>query len=121
MRASLVTLVATGLVATTAFATPVSAAPRPSAKGPSPTPRVPLRLADLPQHYFIAHRGAGAFLAPENTEQALQRGNSEDADMLEFDVRVLTDGAGGIWHDATVDRISTSTGSVDDLNSAAFS
>ena len=34
---------------------------------------------------------------------------------------MLTDGVGGIWHDPTVDRVSTSTGSVDNLfSSTAF-
>jgi glycerophosphoryl diester phosphodiesterase len=116
VRASLTALIAVGLVATTS----ASAA----AADPSPTPRTSfkVRLADLPTRYFIAHRGAGAYVAPEDTEQALDRGNSEpDADMLEFDVRVLTDGVGGVWHDPTVDRVSTSTGPVDDLSSTAFS
>lgn len=116
MRASLTALIAVGLVATTS----ASAA----AADPSPTPRTSfkVRLADLPTRYFIAHRGAGAYVAPEDTEQALDRGNSEpDADLLEFDVRVLTDGVGGVWHDPTVDRVSTSTGPVDDLSSTAFS
>jgi glycerophosphoryl diester phosphodiesterase len=116
MRASLTALVASGLVVSTTAATTAKRDP-----SPQPRPRIQVRLADLPQHYFIAHRGAGAYIAPENTEQALERGNADpDADLLEFDVRVLTDGAGGIWHDPTVDRISTSTGSVDDLDSAAF-
>ncbi|TQL98608.1 glycerophosphoryl diester phosphodiesterase [Actinoallomurus bryophytorum] len=91
---------------------------------PSPSPRTQfkVRLADLPTRYFIAHRGAGAYVAPEDTAQALDHGNDEpDADLLEFDVRVLTDGVGGVWHDPTVDRVSTSTGSVDALSSTAFS
>ncbi|MDN3351827.1 glycerophosphodiester phosphodiesterase family protein [Actinomadura sp. DC4] len=114
MRASLTALVATGLVVSASAATAANAAP-------SPRPKIQVRLADLPQHYFIAHRGAGAYVAPENTEQALSKGNAEpDANLLEFDVRVLTDGVGGVWHDPTVDRVSTSTGSVDDLSSAAF-
>jgi glycerophosphoryl diester phosphodiesterase len=116
VHASLTALIAIGLVATTS----ASAA----AADPSPTPRTSfkVRLADLPTRYFIAHRGAGAYVAPEDTEQALDRGNSEpDADLLEFDVRVLTDGVGGVWHDPTVDRVSTSTGPVDDLSSTAFS
>jgi glycerophosphoryl diester phosphodiesterase len=116
MRASLTALVAAGLVVSTSAATTANNDP-----SPRPRPRIQVRLADLPQHYFIAHRGGGAYVAPENTEQALDKGNAEpDADLLEFDVRVLTDGVGGIWHDPTVDRVSTSTGSVDDLSSTAF-
>jgi glycerophosphoryl diester phosphodiesterase len=80
-----------------------------------------VRLADLPAKPFTAHRGAGAYLAPENTEQAFAAGVADaDADLLEFDVEVLTDGAGAIFHDPTVDRITTSSGNVTDLDSAAF-
>ncbi len=80
-----------------------------------------MRLADLPARFFIAHRGAGAYLAPENTETAFTAGvRDPDADLLEFDVQKLADGAGAIFHDLTVDRITTSTGNVADLDSAAF-
>jgi glycerophosphoryl diester phosphodiesterase len=89
-----------------------------TAGGPSPAP---VRLSDLPPRYFVAHRGAGAYVAPENTEQALRRGYADpDADLLEFDVRTLADGAGEIWHDPTVDRLTTSTGPVGRLSSAEF-
>jgi glycerophosphoryl diester phosphodiesterase len=113
MRARLTALAAACLAVTTSGA---------AAADPTPTPRRTVRIADLPWRYYIAHRGAGAYVAPENTEQALAKGNGEpDADLLEFDVRVLADGVGGVWHDPTVDRISTSSGPVDDLDSAAFS
>jgi glycerophosphoryl diester phosphodiesterase len=80
-----------------------------------------VRLADLPTRWFTAHRGAGAYLAPENTEEAFADGVADaDADLLEFDVQVLTDGAGAIFHDLTVDRITTSTGNVTDLDSGKF-
>ncbi|MBG6091645.1 glycerophosphodiester phosphodiesterase [Actinomadura viridis] len=79
------------------------------------------RLDELPQRFVIAHRGAGAFLAPENTTAAFDRGVADpNSHMLEFDVQVLKDGAGAVWHDPTVDRISTSTGPVTSLDSAAF-
>lgn len=111
MRTAVTALV----VAAVTITTSVAACPSP------PGPRHPARIADLPWHYVVAHRGAGAYLAPENTEQALRRGNADpDVDMLEFDVRVLRDGAGAVWHDATVDRISTSTGPVSSLDSAAY-
>jgi glycerophosphoryl diester phosphodiesterase len=107
------------LVTTGITVTPLGPVPTPR---PVPTPvRVPVRLADLPPRFFVAHRGAGAYVAPENTEQALRRGYANpDADLLEFDVRRLADGAGGVWHDATVDRLTTSTGPVAVLDSAAF-
>ncbi|HEX6468205.1 MAG TPA: glycerophosphodiester phosphodiesterase family protein [Streptosporangiaceae bacterium] len=75
----------------------------------------------MPTKFFVAHRGAGAYLAPENTEQAFANGVADrDADLLEFDVHVLADGAGAVFHDVTVDRITTSTGNIADLDSRAF-
>lgn len=80
-----------------------------------------MRIADLPYRFFVAHRGAGAYVAPENTEEALRVGAANpDADLLEFDVRVLADGSGAVWHDATVDRLTTSRGPVDRLTRAEF-
>lgn len=81
----------------------------------------PQSLTELPHRYVIAHRGAGAYLAPENTAAALERGAADPTvHLLEFDVRTLKDGTGGVWHDATVDRISTSTGPVSSFTKAAF-
>ncbi|GAA4626492.1 hypothetical protein GCM10023196_034960 [Actinoallomurus vinaceus] len=98
-------------------ATSVQAAPL----SPQRSAARPLRLVDLPQRFFIAHRNAGAFLAPENTEQALKAGVADpDADLLEFDIQVLKDGVGGVMHDPTVDRTTTATGKVADYDSAAF-
>ncbi|WP_433334321.1 glycerophosphodiester phosphodiesterase [Spirillospora sp. CA-294931] len=78
-------------------------------------------VAELPHRFVIAHRGGGAFLAPENTVAAFDRGVADPAShMLEFDVLVLKDGAGAVWHDTTLDRVSTSSGRVADLDSAAF-
>ncbi|MBO2446383.1 hypothetical protein J4573_04725 [Actinomadura barringtoniae] len=79
------------------------------------------RVNVLPQRFVIAHRGSGSFMAPENTQAALDRGVSDpNADLLEFDIQVLKDGVGGVWHDPTVDRISTSSGPVTALDSTAF-
>ncbi|WP_161602779.1 glycerophosphodiester phosphodiesterase [Thermomonospora catenispora] len=78
-------------------------------------------LTKLPPRYVIAHRGAGAYLAPENTAAAFERGAADPTvHLLEFDVRTLKDGTGGVWHDSTVDRISTSTGPVSSFTKAAF-
>ena len=112
----MLSLAAVGLTvigaATAVQAAPLS--PRRSAAGP-------LRLTDLPQRFFIAHRNAGAFLAPENTEQALKAGVADpDADLLEFDIEVLKDGVGGVMHDPTVDRVTSGTGNVADYDSAGF-
>lgn len=75
----------------------------------------------LPQRFFIAHRASGSFLAPENTAAAFEAGIADpDADMLEFDVQVLKDGVGGVWHDLSVNRISPGTGRVDSRTSEQF-
>ncbi|HZB32200.1 MAG TPA: glycerophosphodiester phosphodiesterase family protein [Streptosporangiaceae bacterium] len=103
----------------TLSAGPWAALPTPPAAADAAADAV--RLADLPARPFTGHRGAGAYLAPENTEQAFAAGVADPAaDMLEFDVQVLADGAGAIFHDLTVDRITTSSGRVADLDSAAF-
>ncbi|MEV4254289.1 glycerophosphodiester phosphodiesterase family protein [Spirillospora sp. NPDC049652] len=75
----------------------------------------------LPQRFFIAHRASGAFLAPENTASAFESGLGDpDADLLEFDVQVLKDGVGGVWHDPTVDRITPEHGRVTARTSRQF-
>lgn len=51
----------------------------------------------------IGHRGAAA-LAPENTLQAMQAGFEAGADMLEFDVRVTSDGIPVVIHDGNLYR-----------------
>lgn len=59
---------------------------------------------------IIGHRGA-AGLAPENTLEALQAGFDNEADMLEFDIRVTSDEVPILAHDPWVKgrRISRST------------
>jgi glycerophosphoryl diester phosphodiesterase len=116
------TLLATALLVAalpgSAHASAKPSPPRPLAI----TPRTSsVNVKSLPQHFFTAHRGDGSFLAPENTEAALAAGVANpDADLLEFDVQSLADGNGGIWHDDTVDRISTTRGNVHDLTTAQF-
>jgi glycerophosphoryl diester phosphodiesterase len=61
----------------------------------------------------IAHRGASGY-APENTRAAFDRAIAMGASAIETDVRVTYDGAMVLFHDATVDRITTGTGPVDD-------
>ncbi|MEV5751267.1 glycerophosphodiester phosphodiesterase family protein [Actinoallomurus sp. NPDC052308] len=116
MRKTMLSLAAVGLTVV-GSATAVQAAPFSPQRSTTRSPR----LTDLPQRFFIAHRSAGAFLAPENTEQALKAGVADpDADLLEFDIQVLKDGVGGVMHDPTVDRVTTGTGNVADFDSAAF-
>ena len=52
---------------------------------------------------IIGHRGA-AGLAPENTLEAMRAGIQAGADMLEFDVRLTSDGQPVIIHDASLLR-----------------
>ena len=54
---------------------------------------------------IIAHRGASA-LAPENTFAAFRRAIADDAEGLEFDVRLSKDGGTVVFHDATLGRLS---------------
>lgn len=64
--------------------------------------------------YNIAHRG-GAALAPEETLEAFAKSEEAGADMFEYDVHITKDGHLIASHDATVDRITTGTGYINDL------
>lgn len=64
--------------------------------------------------YNIAHRGGGA-LAPEETLEAFAKSEEAGADMFEYDVHITKDGHLIASHDATVDRITTGTGYINDL------
>lgn len=55
---------------------------------------------------YIAHRGAAA-LYPENTLEAYRAAYASGLRVLEQDVCLLADGALGVLHDATVDRLTT--------------
>jgi glycerophosphoryl diester phosphodiesterase len=65
----------------------------------------------------VAHRGAGGE-APENTLAAVQAGMESGAQYLEIDIRRSADGAFVVIHDATVDRTTDGTGSVDSLTTS---
>jgi len=64
----------------------------------------------------IGHRG-NCLYAPENTVSAFVT-CSNKADLVEFDVRVSSDGALVIMHDATVDRTTDGSGNVSALTLA---
>ncbi len=66
---------------------------------------------------IIAHRGA-ASEAPENTMLAFDLGLELGADALELDVRRSLDGELVVIHDATLDRTTSSKGSVDSRRAA---
>ena len=68
----------------------------------------------------IAHRGSG--LTPTsgtkligNTFNAIQQGIDHGADWIEIDIRQSKDGTLMVFHDATVDRATNGTGTVDSL------
>lgn len=62
----------------------------------------------------IAHRG-GAGLFPENTLYAFERAADLGVDVIELDVRSVSDGTLVVMHDATVDRTTDGDGKVVDM------
>ena len=60
---------------------------------------------------IIAHRGASA-LAPENTLAAFGKAVEDDAEGIEFDVRLTKDNIAVVFHDATLLRIAENTGRI---------
>jgi glycerophosphoryl diester phosphodiesterase len=65
----------------------------------------------------VAHRGASAEL-PENTLPAFIRAIELGADVIEADVRLTSDGAALILHDADVDRTTSGSGPLQNLTAA---
>lgn len=65
----------------------------------------------------IAHQG-GENEAPSDTLYAFKTALAKGADMLELDVHATADGEIVVLHDATVDRTTNGTGSVDELTLA---
>lgn len=59
----------------------------------------------------LAHRG-GSMLYPEDSLQAMASSVADGNGALEMDAWLLSDGAIGVMHDATVDRTTTGTGTV---------
>ena len=62
----------------------------------------------------IAHQG-GENEAPSDTLYAFKTAMAKGVDMLELDVHATADGEIVVLHDATVDRTTNGTGSVDEL------
>lgn len=65
----------------------------------------------------IAHRGSSA-AAPENTMSAFKLALAQNADAIEFDVKLTKDKKVIIHHDQTLDRTTNGFGNVKDTNSA---
>jgi glycerophosphoryl diester phosphodiesterase len=66
---------------------------------------------------IVAHRGASC-VAPENTLSAIRKAAQQGASWLEFDVSLLGDATPVVHHDATLDRCTDHTGSLDQLTAA---
>ncbi|HEY3683483.1 MAG TPA: glycerophosphodiester phosphodiesterase family protein [Streptosporangiaceae bacterium] len=99
------------------------AAQRPPAEGGGDGgggPVILARVDELPNPYYVGHRGSGAFLAPEGTPESYRVGYLLGLDALEIDVFVAADGSLICMHDTTVDRTTTATGSSSEYSAAAF-
>ena len=68
-------------------------------------------LLDPEARLVIAHRGSSSE-APENTLPAFEAAARRGADAIELDVRLTSDGAPVVIHDATLDRTTDRTGPV---------
>ena len=68
---------------------------------------------------YVAHRGA-ALMYPEHTIEGYRAAMSAGLRTIEPDVHVLSDGALAVMHDTTVDRTTTSSGTVASLTTAGF-
>lgn len=64
---------------------------------------------------IIAHRGASA-VAPENTLAAFERAIADDADGIEFDVRLTKDKTVVVFHDDDLMRIGEAENVIADFN-----
>jgi glycerophosphoryl diester phosphodiesterase len=68
-------------------------------------------LLDPDARPVVGHRGASGE-CPENTVVSFDRALEQQADALEFDVRVTADGVPVVMHDDTVDRTTNGSGAV---------
>ena len=66
---------------------------------------------------IVAHRGASA-MHPENTIESFDAAVAVGADLVEFDVRMTSDGVAVIMHDADVSRRTDGSGFVHELTLA---
>jgi len=71
-------------------------------------------LENWPRPAVIGHRGACA-LAPENTLASFTLALQQDADAIEFDVKLTADDQVVVMHDASVDRTTNGKGKVNGL------
>ena len=76
-----------------------------------------MNLSSLPQPVIFAHRGASAH-APENTLAAFELALHQQADALELDVKLTSDGQVIVMHDANLERTTGARGLVKDFSLA---
>ncbi|MBW8092649.1 glycerophosphodiester phosphodiesterase [Streptomyces hygroscopicus subsp. hygroscopicus] len=103
-------------------ARPFTRRPAPPAAEPahSPLPLILAPVAGQPAVTYTAHRG-GALEVPENSMSGLATAFARrDAQVLDFDTRMLRDGTLVVMHDATLDRTTDRTGPVRDLTAAQW-
>ena len=74
-------------------------------------------LESYPHPFLFAHRGASAH-APENTLAAFKLALEQNADGIELDVKLSSDGHVVVIHDPTVDRTTGAKGRVKDMSLA---
>ena len=63
---------------------------------------------------LLAHRGASADRPPGNSRPAFQRALDVGCDHIETDVQLSADGEVVIFHDPTLDEVTTGTGRISD-------
>ncbi|SFO75001.1 glycerophosphoryl diester phosphodiesterase [Geodermatophilus dictyosporus] len=76
-------------------------------------------FADLSRPFVIAHRG-GSLQVPEHTMEGYRVAVGQGLAVIEQDVSTLADGALGVMHDGTVDRMTTASGNVADHTSVSW-
>lgn len=76
-----------------------------------------MNLESLQQPVIFAHRGASA-QAPENTIASFELALAQQADAIELDVKLSSDGIVIVHHDPTVDRTTNGKGHIKDLTLA---
>lgn len=74
-----------------------------------------MMLESLPRPVIFAHRGASAH-APENTIAAFELALTQQADAIELDVKLTSDGHVIVHHDLTTDRTTKEKGRIKDLS-----
>lgn len=75
-----------------------------------------------PKPLIAAHRGliSGDSSYPENTVESLRAAILMGAEIVEYDVRLSSDGTFWLMHDATVDRTTNGTGAISGLSDATL-